>query len=95
MVEALDVEEVWYSARVLKIKGSKVLVSFDGWSSDWDEWLAKDSRRLRPHRGWGTAAKPNDWQIDATVEALDLEGKWCKSKVLHVSELKVMVHYGG
>ena len=51
------------------------------------------SKRLRPPRGWGTAKKPDDWQAESTILALDMEGKWYPAKVLHVSELRVQVHY--
>ena len=36
---------------------------------------------------------PDDWQLHSTIEALDMAGKWYKAKVLHVSEVSVMVHY--
>ena len=36
---------------------------------------------------------PKDWQQDSTIEALDMEGKWYKAKVLHVSEIACKVHY--
>ena len=92
-VEALDVQELWYPARIEEVKGKSVRVSFDGWGSQWDEWLLKTSPRLREHRGWGTAARPDDWQQDTWIEALDMEGKWYRARVLHVSETAVMVHY--
>ena len=93
LIEALDVQELWYPARVEEIAGRNIRVSFAGWSSEWDEWLPKSSPRIREHRGWGTAQKPRDWQVDSTIEALDLMGKWYKARVLHVSETAVMVHY--
>jgi hypothetical protein len=92
-VEALDVQDLWYPAQVEEKRGRDVRVSFAGWGEEWDEWLPHDSPRLREHRGWGTQAKPTDWQAEATIEALDMEGKWYKARVLHVSEHAVMVHY--
>lgn len=92
-VEALDVQELWFPACIKTVRQREVLVSFDGWDSQWDEWLPRDSPRLRRHRGWGTAAKPDDYQIDSTIEALDMEGKWYASRVLHVAETAVMVKY--
>merc|ERR1719382_2060542 len=92
-IEALDVQELWYPARIIKKTSSKVLVSFDGWSHDWDEWLSKNSKKLRQHRGWGGQEQPDDYQIGSIIEALDMDGKWCKAKVLHVAEHSVMVHY--
>ena len=38
---------------------------------------------------------PTDWQQDAIIEALDMEGKWYAAKVVFVSQNSVMVHYHG
>ena len=92
-IEALDIQELWYPARVVKMHLHEVLVSFDGWDSEWDEWLPRSSPRIRKYRGWGTAHIPGDYQISSIIEALDMEGKWYPSRVLHVSETSVMVHY--
>ena len=56
LVEALDVQNLWYPARVIQMEGSKVLLHFLGWGDEWDEWIERDSARLRRHRGWGTPA---------------------------------------
>ena len=71
LVEALDVQNLWFPARVIQSHNSKVLLHFLGWSDEWDEWIERDSTRLRQHRGWGTPAMSNDWQQDAVIEALD------------------------
>lgn len=92
-IEALDVQELWYPACIEEANGKVVRVSFDGWGSDWDEWLPKSSPRLREHRGWGTPQRADDWQQGSWIEALDMEGKWYKAKVLYVSETAAMVHY--
>ena len=63
--------------------------------SQWDEWIERGSVRLRRHRGWGTQAMPTDWQQDAIIEALDMEGKWYAAKVVYVASHSVMVHYQG
>jgi hypothetical protein len=93
LVEALDVQNLWYPARVVTATASKVLLSFDGWSNDWDEWLPKSSARLREHRGWGTEQMPHDWQVDTYCLALDMQDRWCRAKILHVAEDAVQVHY--
>ena len=95
LIEAKDEEMLWYPAHVADVAGREVRVHFDGWEDQWDEWIPKNSNRLRRHRGWGTDAMPKDWQQDSTIEALDMEGKWYKAKVLHVSELACKVHYNG
>ena len=95
LIEANDVQNLWFPARVIQLQGSKVLLHFLGWSDEWDEWIERDSERLRQHRGWGTQAMPTDWQQDAIIEALDMEGKWYAAKVVYVASHSVMVHYHG
>ena len=93
LVEALDVEDLWYPARVVTATASKVLLRFDGWSETWNEWVPKNSARLREHRGWGTDRQPHDWQTESYCLALDMQDRWCRAKILHVSEEQVQVHY--
>ena len=93
LIEAQDVENLWFPAEVIQSNETEVRVHFLGWSERWDEWIEKDSSRLRRHRGWGTPTMPNDWQQESIIEALDMEGKWYPAKVRHVSELRVQVHY--
>ena len=94
-IEAQDCEQLWFPAHVMEVARTEVLIHFDGWDEQWNEWIPKSSDRLREHRGWGTSMMPKDWQKDAEIEALDMEGKWYKAKVLHVSEIACKVHYGG
>ena len=94
-LEAKDEEELWYPAHVKQAAGRDVLIGFDGWDERWDEWIPKASPRLREHRGWGTPTMPKDWQLDSTIEALDMEGKWYRAKILHVAEHACRVPYNG
>ena len=83
------------AARALQA-GHAVLVAFDGWSSQWNEWVAKDSKRLRPPRGWGTGTSCSDepgTELDEPRARHGRQQKWYPAKVLHVSELRVQVHY--
>ena len=75
-IEALDYENFWYPAHVLEVRKGEVLVHYDGWPSEDDEWLPFPSLRLREHRGWGTLRMPHDFQEGSLIEALDMEGKW-------------------
>ncbi|MDX1386875.1 MAG: agenet domain-containing protein [bacterium] len=36
----------WWNGRILKKKGNKYYISYDGYSSKWNEWVGKS--RLRP-----------------------------------------------
>lgn len=40
-VDAKDCNGVWYPATIVSSTGRKVLVNFDGWSDDWNEWISK------------------------------------------------------
>ena len=57
LIEAQDVENLWFPAEVIKSNETEVRVHFLGWSERWDEWIEKDSSRLRRHRGWGTRCR--------------------------------------
>jgi hypothetical protein len=46
-VDARDRTEDWLPAQVKEIAGSRVLVAYDGWASEWDEWLDKSDTRLQ------------------------------------------------
>lgn len=44
LIEALDVQNLWFPARVIQLQGSKVLLHFLGWS---DEALLPPSNPMR------------------------------------------------
>jgi len=46
-VDARDRTEDWLPAQVKEVAGSRVLVAYDGWGPDWDEWLDKADARLQ------------------------------------------------
>ncbi|KAF9317926.1 hypothetical protein BG003_000155 [Podila horticola] len=39
-------DKVWYFGTMVGLKSGKIRIHFDDWGSEWDEWLASDSRRL-------------------------------------------------
>lgn len=39
--------EKWYPARILQVKGGAHLVSYDGFGSEWDEWIPSSRVRLK------------------------------------------------
>ena len=36
----------WYRAEVLKSRGARYFIHYDGWSSQWDEWVGRDRLRF-------------------------------------------------
>jgi hypothetical protein len=75
-IEVLDGEGFWYPAHVLQVQEHAVLIHYDGWPADDDEWVPTASERLREHLGWGSERMPSDYQEGSLIDALDLEGKW-------------------
>ncbi|KAF9567079.1 hypothetical protein EC968_003513 [Mortierella alpina] len=46
-VKVKNIDGTWYFGSMIGLEGGRINVHFDGWTSDWDEWIASDSRRLR------------------------------------------------
>ncbi|RIA90232.1 hypothetical protein C1645_823641 [Glomus cerebriforme] len=46
-VQVLNIDKIWYPARIIKVEKSKVKVHFDGWGKRFDEWISVESRRLK------------------------------------------------
>ncbi|GMF39370.1 unnamed protein product [Phytophthora lilii] len=57
LVDALDTDSKWYEARIVDITLDQAKVHYRGWSTKWDEWLAKTSPRLMPLH-----SKVRDWR---------------------------------
>ena len=92
-IEALDADGLWFCAVVKATEEGRVLMSYNGWSTENDEWITDNESRLRKSRGWGTSKVASDWQIGAHIEVSDEDGHWHKAQVMVVSELTVLVEY--
>ncbi|CAG8718088.1 6471_t:CDS:10, partial [Cetraspora pellucida] len=46
-VEVLNIDKVWYPAKIVIVEKTQVKVHFDGWGREFDEWISVDSRRLK------------------------------------------------
>ncbi len=75
----------WYPARVLKEKGDRVFISYQGFGSDWDEWVGV--KRSRPY-------KPLVHDKGTLVE-VEWKGKWWPAKVLEGRLGLHRIHYDG
>ncbi|KAJ1913092.1 hypothetical protein H4219_005352 [Mycoemilia scoparia] len=47
-IEVLGLEKIWHPGRISLIRKARALVSYDGWPSEFNEWVDLSSRRLRP-----------------------------------------------
>ena len=43
-----DAENLWYHAKVASVRKGYALVSYEGWSSEFDEWVKINSGRFKP-----------------------------------------------
>ncbi|KAF9285619.1 hypothetical protein BGZ68_003727 [Mortierella alpina] len=46
-VKVQNIDGTWYFGSMIGLEGGRINIHFDGWTSEWDEWIASDSRRLR------------------------------------------------
>lgn len=42
----LDTAHIWYLATIRKVRSNEVLIHYDGWGKEYDEWITRDSDRL-------------------------------------------------
>ena len=45
-MDVLDTVHKWYESAILQERDNKFFVHYIGWSSNWDEWIDKNSSRL-------------------------------------------------
>lgn len=46
LVDCFDTAQKWYLSTVLDVRPDAVLIHFNGWPPNWDEWIARTSPRL-------------------------------------------------
>ncbi|KAF9904049.1 hypothetical protein BX616_001415, partial [Lobosporangium transversale] len=46
-VKVLNIDGTWYFGSMVNLENGRIKIHFDGWGSEWDEWIASDSRRLK------------------------------------------------
>lgn len=51
IVEARDSCGLWHTAEIVAIQGRSVRLHYNGWCTEWDEWLSASSPRLRRKTG--------------------------------------------
>lgn len=62
-IDAQDAQGKWYESTVRMVKEGKVCIHFNGWASNWDEWVPVDSERLAPKNTHTTGPFiPSSWQ---------------------------------
>lgn len=65
----------WYKGIVKEVKDNKYKVAYDGWSSNWDEWVGKDRLRLpQANTAATTTATSNSLTVTQKVNTPALTG---------------------
>ena len=67
-LDALDTVQKYYTAKVLELRGDYVRISYDGWTSKYDESLSLYSDRLAPHRSKALGGKESSGVSAASVD---------------------------
>ncbi len=97
--QAVDILEgaTWYAGRVLQVQGGRYEISYDGWSSQWNEWV--DATRLRARGAPPGDALPTPVAAGAYAagDAVQIEwnGTWYAGRILEVAGARYKITYDG
>lgn len=71
IIDARDTEQNWYVSTVLDTRndGADVRVHFNGWSSEWDEWIPVTSERLAQRQSRSAGATGPDIAHDQAARS--------------------------
>jgi hypothetical protein len=86
----------WYPGRILQVKDDSYEISYDGWSSHWNEWVTAARLRARapappveaPAVGTGTYTAGDNVQIE-------WKGSWYPGRILEVGGVGYKITYDG
>ena len=84
IIEA-ESEGKWYPAQVLDVRGGVYLVSYDGFDSEWDEWVAPSRVRLRHHAAYRVGEEVS----------VEWKGDWYRAKIIQLRSGSARIHYVG
>jgi len=46
-VDCRDTTDDWLCAQVVEVAGSRILINYDGWGPEWNEWIDKADSRIQ------------------------------------------------
>jgi hypothetical protein len=76
--------DTWWPATVVKTKGDKYYIHYDGWGEEWDEWVGKDRIRF------------NNEKVEAPQQVEVLWGEqWWSATVVKTVGKRYYIHYTG
>ncbi len=85
----------WYPATALKGSGGRCFIHYNGYGSNWDEWVGPGRLRVT-----GAGANPVPVVVGSNFQAGDAVqvlwgGKWWPAQVLKAKGNKLYIHYDG
>ena len=85
----LEVEwgKKWWRAKIIDSKPGQFKIHYLGWDEKWDEWLLRDSTRIREYQ-------PKIYPVGSDVQA-EWGKKWWPAKILKVKAGLHYIHYPG
>ncbi|CAG8513378.1 15734_t:CDS:10 [Funneliformis caledonium] len=86
-VQVLNIDKIWYPARIVKVEKSRIKVHFDGWGKRFDEWISVESRRLKALSENEENNLPND--IDNKQENLDQNHNQSKASTSKIPQKSI------
>jgi len=73
-VDCCDTCGKWCEARIQLATGGRLLITYDGWRTIWDEWLPKQSQRVAPFGIFTSAISGLEQKGDGPPPGADLGG---------------------
>jgi len=90
-------KKYWCPARVIEVRSDRVKITYLDWSSKWDEWIERSSKRLARY-GSHVFREGSVLKIGQRIEVFDMHPKrevWTTSYVCDVDHVRVKVHFVG
>jgi hypothetical protein len=88
----------WYGARVQRVneEQTKCYIRYDGYGSEWDEWVMGDRIKVvQSAAGGGAASTPvAGWRVGDDVMVY-WKGQWYPASVIAASPGRWKIHYDG
>lgn len=85
----------WYPATAIKSNGAQCYIHYDGYGSNWDEWVGADRIKVTSSSGAAPAAVTASFKEGDPVSVL-WKGTWYPASVLKVlGGGRYRIHYDG
>ncbi|MBI2340682.1 MAG: hypothetical protein HYU99_10040 [Deltaproteobacteria bacterium] len=84
----------WYPASVLKATDSQCFIHYDGYGSNWDEWVGSDRIKIGGAVSKADSAASGPFSEGDPVQVL-WKGTWYPAHVLQAKGKQLYIHYDG